>query len=153
MSIVVTFRQDCDDGAGPFGPVVVIRRESESLDEAAARRGGALFAYSQGEGDRSPVEDPVRGGSGCGRSQRRTDGLVSAVAPCRAVGKDRPPVHNGASRRPASQGLREAGKVVPQGDGSAPPFCDLRSIPSPCGTTIQAHHYAAGVVVARRSHE
>jgi hypothetical protein len=49
-TVVVTFKdQDCDDDRGPFGPVVVIRRDSESPEAAAAREAGVPFLYEPGE--------------------------------------------------------------------------------------------------------
>jgi hypothetical protein len=48
--VVVTFKdEDYDDDCGPIGPVVVIRRDLESPEAAAAREAGFPFDYDPGE--------------------------------------------------------------------------------------------------------
>lgn len=41
--VVITFKDEGCDDDGPFGLVVVIRRESESPEEATAREAGVPF--------------------------------------------------------------------------------------------------------------
>jgi hypothetical protein len=49
-TIVVTFKgEDYDEDCGPIGPVVVLRREFEHPDAAAAREAGVPFAYEPHE--------------------------------------------------------------------------------------------------------
>ena len=47
--VVVTFKDEGRDEDGPFGPVVLICRASESCEERSAREAGVPFAYGPHE--------------------------------------------------------------------------------------------------------